>query len=283
MTNPLAALQQLVAGGQPVAPAGVGNGNDPAQMLKQLMMGGSRGNIPGSNPMQAAIMDRMATAQAGDPLMPQMQGGGRPVNYGAEGTGMMPGMGDQGYLDVAQANQAVRGNLPPQYNGPDYTGASDEVEPMPDPSQMPYSRSAGDVQDDEGGYSNRPEVGTGNQQDDEGGYSNRPENGGYAPNIGARGAPGQSIMGAYLSRNKAARDATQSEIDDIQKRMGGTPEDNGDFPSNAEIKALNSGKISPTEFDKKWGKGAAQEIMDDYDPGDDAAQKERDDGDHEYR
>lgn len=58
--------------------------------------------------------------------------------------------------------------------------------------------------------------------------------------------------------------STEEELDDVQKRMGEDKNDpigNGDFPPQAEIDALNEGRISPMEFDKKWGKGAADEMM----------------------
>lgn len=71
--------------------------------------------------------------------------------------------------------------------------------------------------------------------------------------------------------------STEDELADVQKRMGSDPSDDGNFPTRAEIKALNSGEMTPQEFDKKWGKGAAAEMMDEPE-----AVKD-DEGDHEYR
>jgi hypothetical protein len=46
------------------------------------------------------------------------------------------------------------------------------------------------------------------------------DEGGYQPNVGAPGAPGQAIMGAYLNRNKGAP-STEDELGMVQKQMSG--------------------------------------------------------------
>lgn len=90
----------------------------------------------------------------------------------------------------------------------------------------------------------------------------------YGPaNVGRDRIPGQQNMGAYLNGSKEGPgdpkyDQTKAELDDVSKRMGGNPEEDGNFPSQSEIDALNAGKIDPVDFDKKWGKGAAAEMQD---------------------
>lgn len=95
----------------------------------------------------------------------------------------------------------------------------------------------------------------------------------------SRGGVGDPV-GDQLDRQQGASGkkamSTEEELDMVHKKISQDPSDNGDFPTQKEIDALNSGKIDPKEFDAKWGKGAAKEMMDN---GDDDA----DDGDHEYR
>jgi len=153
---------------------------------------------------------------------------------------------------------------------------------------------------------------TGPRQQMPGGYADDaldvPE--GTAPNDPASGRmPGQRNMGAYLNANKPMPgdeqddeggysdrtppsegpgnpkyDQTKSELDDISKRMGsGDPSEDGNFPTQAEIDALNAGKISPAEFDRKWGKGAAAEMQDVGKGNEENDGDEDDPGDHEYR
>lgn len=160
---------------------------------------------------------------------------------------------------MSEEDQAVRGDLMKKGRGGDYVGYSDDMMSEPDIRQTPMPMRR---EDD-------PDL--------------------YRPNIGAPGAPGQAIMGAYMNRNKGAP-STEDELSMVQKNMGsGDPVDDGNFPSQKDIDMLNSGKIDPKAFDAKWGKGAAKEMMEDPDTDNDPTtrkipgESDDDDGDHEYR
>lgn len=224
-------LAQAAQGPQSAAPHAALSG-DPLAALQALLGGANGSGMPppqggGNSPMLQAL----ATAQAGDPRAMAIPGSGVPENRGAIGTGDIGPATDQDLSEVSQANQDVRGDLPKIYSPGDYTGYSDDMNPMPEDRQTP----------------------------------------------GPRGISGQENMGGYLNANKSGT-STEDELADVSRRMGGTPEDNGDFPTQTEIDALLSGKISSIEFDAKWGKGAAAEMQDKApEPMDD------DPGDHEYR
>jgi hypothetical protein len=241
MANPLQQLLSLVQGGQPMGAGMAATGPsdmvsetpDIPMQLKALMGGGGGAPMmpqapqpgPAGGPMLAALLDRMGSAQAGEPYATQNRGGGRPYNAGADNFGRGPAT-DSDYYDVHEANQSVRGNLPPEETN-DYSGYGDEMKPMDEPRQTPY-----------------PSEGPGNPKYDQ----------------------------------------TKSELDDISKRMGsGDPSEDGNFPTQAEIDALNAGKISPAEFDRKWGKGAAAEMQDVGKGNEENDGDEDDPGDHEYR
>lgn len=96
--------------------------------------------------------------------------------------------------------------------------------------------------------------------------------------------PGQAIMGGYLNAKKPM--TTEEELADVSKRMGsGDPSADGNFPSQMEIDKIMK---EPTDmnlmmFDKKYGKGAAAEILDDGKGGPTSDFPGDDEGDHEYR
>lgn len=232
MLDPIAALQALVGnvGGRGMTPQG---GMAPNPMVDAIKAAMGSPRISSGDPM----LDRMATAQAGDPRMQAVRGGGRPENLGAIGYGAIGPGGDGDLLDMAEANQSVRGSLPKEYMGMDTTGFTDDMAPMKDKRQTPVP-------------------------------------------------------------------STEEELADVQRKMGGEngppsrsgdPAENGDFPSQQEIRDLLGGYTSEEEFDAKWGNGAAQELYPDRGPGNgppgqklmgDYLKKGRssdDDGDHEYR
>ncbi|HEY6020008.1 MAG TPA: hypothetical protein VIY48_08940, partial [Candidatus Paceibacterota bacterium] len=122
-------------------------GSDMAQQLLQIA--GTLAQSPkGAALMQTAIqslmgggggdgmLNKMATAQAGDPRAMAIPGGGMPANAGTDIEGRGPTT-DMDLMNVSQANQGVRGNLPPQYSPNDYTGYASEMAPQPDPRQTP--------------------------------------------------------------------------------------------------------------------------------------------------
>ena len=48
--------------------------------------------------------------------------------------------------------------------------------------------------------------------------------------------------------------STEQELDMVHKNIGGgDPSADGNFPSAKELKLLNSGEITPKDFDAKWG------------------------------
>lgn len=121
-----------------------------------------------------------------------------------------------------------------------------------------------------------------------------------------------NAMGPYAGAEAETRrgkpKTTEQELADVSANMGEPdPVKDGNFPSQQEINAL---KAAPTDgnianFERKWGRGSAVEIMDgdgtgpDYVYGDDEdtdndpttrkipalknKRKNDDDGDHEYR
>lgn len=251
--DPMAQLTQLL-GGIASSP----QGGAMMQAMTQ-MMGGAGGNGGADGQLS-----RMATAQAGSPRMPAVPNGGTPENRGAVGTGPGP-VTDQGLTDMLNTSDAIRKDLPPATRD-GYTGA-DSQEGIPgsdDPKLDDIGREAlpwkrGQLQND--------------SYDGPGG-SQKPN----YPSDTAR-EPGQKNMGGYINANKPL--STEQELKDVSDRMGmNDPSGDGNFPTRADIKALNSGGITPKEFDAKWGKGAAKEMMDNADEENGPAP---DDGDHEYR
>jgi len=223
----IAAAQAAGGGGAPAAPAA----GDPMQMLQALLKSGVNpaGQGGGASPM----LNALATAQAGSPRAPAIPGGGVPENMGMMGAEAKLG-GDSDYYDINEANQGVRGDLPVQYS-PDYTGFSDDMMPMDETRQTPMPSDQSDPT--------------------------------YRPNIGAPGAPGQANMGAYLNANRPAPPhggamTTEEELEDVSNKMGsGDPSKDGNFPKKQELYDLMKGNVAPEEFDAKWGKGAAKEMM----------------------
>lgn len=239
--DPVAQLTQLLG-----KVASSPQGGAMMQALTQTMAGaGGNGGGDGQ-------LDRMAMAPAGSPRMPQMPNGGTPENRGAVGTGPGP-MTDQGLTDMLNASDSVRSDLPPAKRD-GYTGA-DSQEGIPgtdDPKLDDIGRDVypwrqGQLQNDS--Y-NGP------------GGSQKPGN--------------QDTVRDQLNKQQGM--STEDELDMVHKNLGktGDPSEDGNFPTAAEIKALTSGQLDPKQFDAKWGKGAAKEMMDNAD-------QENDDGDHEYR
>ena len=123
-------LQQLMQ--DPVASQAI------MQKAQQMGLGGGGGApLPGGAPGQDPRM-----ALAGPRGSETMRGG---VNPGVMSTEMLAGAGQGGFsgpstdgaiYDTLEANQGVRGDLPPRPGGP-YTGYAEEMEPMDDPRQTP--------------------------------------------------------------------------------------------------------------------------------------------------
>lgn len=96
------------------------------------------------------------------------------------------------------------------------------------------------------------------------------QGGGASGPNGPEAASEMDMIRDYMAGQKQGAMTTEQELDDVSNKMGVSPDD---FPTPEEIKALNSGKITPEQFDAKWGKGAAKEMME---------TEEDDGGDHDY-
>lgn len=102
------------------------------QLMQQILgMAAGGGGGGGADPRAA-----MATAQAGDPRMQAIPGGGVPENRGAVGTGPGPSTdGDLAQMDVLA--RQMRGGTPMPRKGTDYVGgAADEQEGEPQSTEQ---------------------------------------------------------------------------------------------------------------------------------------------------
>lgn len=246
MADPLQSLMQLVQGGggqgAPAPQAPQGGAPDIMAQLQALMGGGGGGQMqpPMPSPDAVSPMSRAIQNYTG----PREQ---QPGGYADDALDVPPG---------TAPNDPAGGRMPGQKNMGAYLNAQSDVGP-------PGSMGPGDQRL------------LNNQTDDQD----------YARHGGVDDWSGQKNMGAYLNGSKEGPgdpkyDQTKAELDDVSKRMGGNPEEDGNFPPQSEIDALNAGKIDPVDFDKKWGKGAAAE-MQDVGKGDNGDAD--DEGDHEYR
>lgn len=236
--DPVQQLQSLLGGGGMTA-------TGPSDMMSEVPLGG--------NPMLAAI--QMAGA-GNDPRMrlamnPLEQGGGRQgmglnaeeLGGGSGGRIQSPMYGEMTDGDIAEGEGVlddVRGGVLRRPPMDDY--ATGEDGPRPDPRQtpMPSDQSVPD--------------------------------GPYQPNIGAPGAPGQAVMGAYLNRNKGAK-STEQELEEVQKSMGSS-DGPGPVPDGWMTPAIRKKMIA-----EGYDPDDPEDAKDYYGDGLD----EDDDGDHEYR
>lgn len=260
-------LQDLIAasqGGQgpqgiPQAPQGGGQAPDIVAQLKALLTGGAAGPMPGQQNMGAYLNANQPPP--GNPMLEAMAKMGVPPNPNMPPQGNIASMGvgpgpvtDQGLTDMLNASDDMRKDLPPAKRD-GYTGADSQE------------------QLDEGAPK-RDDIGRQVGPGDTGRLQNDNNQGGYGSRDTVRG---QLDKEQGVGGNKPM--STEQELDMVSKKMGsGDPSANGDFPTAKEIKALTSGEIDPKEFDAKWGKGAAKEMMDNAD-----GEQSDDDGDHEYR
>jgi hypothetical protein len=135
-------LQQLMQ--DPVARAGMQahmQGGDPRMAGAQLAMQGGGGGI-----------NRPSVAMQGPRGQEVIRGGDAPLNPYARDAGDMatgPQGGrsspatDQDLYEVQEANQGVRGNLPPVPDEMGMTGYGEEMSPMKDPRQTPMPNGPG--------------------------------------------------------------------------------------------------------------------------------------------
>jgi hypothetical protein len=237
---------------------------DPRELMALLQGGGGGGGAPipsgmsmptgGGGAMAQALQQKLAqlmqdpVARAG--MQAHMQGQDPRAAAARVGipSGPMPnitGRGpstDQELYDSSTANQDIRGNLPIEYKGPDYTGFSEEVEPMPDPRQTPMPSRFPPP----GASPNRGEMGPTDRVQPDG-------RGAQLYDMIARGRTPEGDIPPGKEQDMISR-----EID----RKGATF-DGVDAPTQNDIERL---RAEPTDtmveaFDDQFGDGAAADYM----------------------
>jgi hypothetical protein len=240
----------------PQAPAAAPAPADPMAQLTQLL--GGVAASPQGGAMTQAIAQLMGGAGGNGGAAGQVR---TPPGFPTDGPPLRPG--DNYYDDALDKpgvapNDPADGPMPGQKNMGAYLNANR----VPGKDQSYAGFNGGDDHQDE--------------WDDSSGSSafvNQEGKGDKAPS-------NQDTVRDQL--NKQQGPSTEDELDMVHKNMGsGDPSADGNFPTRQELKDLNAGVISPKEFDAKWGKGAAAEMMDEADKN--APSVEDDEGDHEYR
>lgn len=285
-------------GGQPLPPTPGGGSPDLLGQLQALLaQGGGGGGMPpaggsGGNPMLAAMAQLKPSYAPATPYQPNgkpawqrgdenRQWSGKPGNPSDADLGFMGRNPTDGVLSDFENRNGIRATAEP-------VGA--------------YDRGAdGQLLNANVSKRNANKSGIPNQAMLD---SDVMSGDAYVPDGSERKG---NAMDKMFAQDK--KRTTEQELEDVSNKMGsGDPSDDGNFPTNAEIRSMLNGQMTTKEFDMKWGKGAAAEILGAQEDADfDEGQPEQgkagrrfspnkdkdpttrkipnidDDGDHEYR